>query len=133
MQIKKRLLCPERLRKTPPQFSWVDQRLVRQGHLRRCDPAAWALYLALVVVADAQGLSYYSDGSLARILAMDPVQLSGARARLCQAGFVAWQAPLYQVLSLEPAVAEDPRPPRVGGVRGVGEILAAVLEKGGGR
>jgi len=33
MQIIKRVLCPERLRKVPPQFSWVDQRLVRQHSL----------------------------------------------------------------------------------------------------
>jgi hypothetical protein len=31
--ITKRLLCPERLRQVPPQFSWIDQRLVRDGHL----------------------------------------------------------------------------------------------------
>ena len=39
MQIKKRVLCPERLRKVPAQFSWVDQRLVRQRYLQRCDHA----------------------------------------------------------------------------------------------
>jgi hypothetical protein len=31
--ITKRLLCPDRLRRVPPQFSWIDQRLVRDGHL----------------------------------------------------------------------------------------------------
>ena len=60
MQIRKRVLCPQRLRKVPAQFSWVDQRLVRQRFIERCEPAAWALYLVLVIVADAQGLSYYS-------------------------------------------------------------------------
>ena len=66
MQIRKRVLCPERLRKVPAQFSWVDQRLVRQRYVERCDPAALALYLVLVTVADAEGLSYYSDASLER-------------------------------------------------------------------
>jgi hypothetical protein len=31
----KRLLCPERLRQVPRQFSWIDQRLVREGHIAR--------------------------------------------------------------------------------------------------
>lgn len=131
MQIKKRVLCPERLRKVPAQFSWVDQRLVRHRYIQRCEPAAWALYLVLVTVADAQGLSYYSEGSLARMLRLDPLRLSAARAQLCQAGLVVYQPPLYQVLALaEPA---SPQPPglRSGQMRRLQDILAHVLEKGG--
>jgi len=51
----KRLLCPERLRLVPHRFSWIDQRLVRDGHCARCGPNALALYFLLVTVADAQG------------------------------------------------------------------------------
>jgi hypothetical protein len=47
MQIKKHVLRPERLRRIPGQFSWIDQRLVRDRHLRDCDHAALALYLVL--------------------------------------------------------------------------------------
>ena len=73
----KRLLRPDRVRRVPPQFSWVDHRLVRQQRLRDCEPPAWALYLFLVTVADARGLSFYSDASIARhelevILARSP-------------------------------------------------------------
>ena len=59
--MNKKILRPDRLRQVPAQFSWVDQRLVRDNFLRHADPTAWALYLVLVTVADAQGLSYYSD------------------------------------------------------------------------
>ena len=59
--VQKRLLCPERVRKIPKQFSWIDQRLVREGHIERLSHRATALYLFLVTVADARGLSYYSD------------------------------------------------------------------------
>ena len=31
--IEKHLLCPERVRRVPPHFSWVDHRLVRDHHL----------------------------------------------------------------------------------------------------
>lgn len=53
-------------------------------------------------VADAQGLSYYSDASLMRRLTMDQLQLSASRRQLLQAGLIAYEKPLYQVLSLDP-------------------------------
>ncbi len=131
MQIKKRVLCPERLRQVPPQFSWVDQRLVRQRYVQRCDHAALALYLVLVTVADAQGLSYYSDESLERMLRLDHAGLSAGRSQLTQAGLVVYQKPLYQVLALEqPAPVLAPAP-RSGQMRSLKEVLAQVLEKGG--
>jgi len=101
MKIKKRILCPERLRRIPGQFSWIDQRLVRDSYLQQCDHGALALYLVLVTVADAQGLSYYSDAALERMLAMEHPQLLGARHQLCHAGMVTYDKPLYQVLALE--------------------------------
>ena len=100
--MKKRVLCPERLRKIPPQFSWVDHRLVRENYFTRCEHSAWALYLFLVSVADVDGLSYYSDASLMRRLKLDPVQLSASRQQLLQVGLIAYAKPLYQVLGLEP-------------------------------
>ena len=65
---RKRVLRPDRLRRVPPQFSWIDQRLVRERHIERCDVPALALYLVLVIVADSQGLSYYGEASLGRLL-----------------------------------------------------------------
>lgn len=131
MQIIKRVLCPERLRQVPPQFSWVDQRLVRQHHVEHCDAPALALYLVLVTVADAQGLSYYSDASLERMLRLDHAGLCAARAQLCQRGLVAYQKPLYQVLGLEAASVGAPPPPRVGQCLSLRDALQRVLEKGG--
>ena len=69
--IVKRLLCPERVRRVPEQFSWVDHRLVREGHIKRCGLEALALYLLLVTVGDADGVSYYSDTAVARLLSLD--------------------------------------------------------------
>src|SRR5579862_8153532 len=101
MKIKKRVLCPERLRRIPGQFSWIDQRLVRDRYLQRCDHGALALYLVLVTVADAEGLSYYSDTTLERMLNIEHGRLLTARHQLCQAGLLAYDKPLYQILSLE--------------------------------
>lgn len=104
MKIHKRILSPERLRRCPAQFSFLDHRLVRAGYLRRADASAWALYLVLVTVGDAHGLSYYSDASLARLLSLTPAQITAARRQLLAAGLIAYEEPLYQVLALEPAV-----------------------------
>jgi hypothetical protein len=131
MQIKKRVLCPERLRKVPAQFSWVDQRLVRQRYIERCEPSAWALYLVLVTVADAEGLSYYSDASLGRMLRLDQLTLSAARAQLCAAGLLMYQKPLYQVLALEDSAPPGAPVSRSGQTRSLKDILAHVLETGG--
>ncbi len=70
--MKKRVLNPERLRKVPAQFSWIDHRLVQENYFVRCEHRAWALYLFLASVGDAEGLSYYSDASLMRIRTRNP-------------------------------------------------------------
>ena len=52
-------------------------------------------------MADAEGLSYYSEPTLERMLNMEHGQLLSARHQLCQAGMLVYEKPLYQVLSLE--------------------------------
>jgi hypothetical protein len=99
--MEKHLLDPERLRKIPPQFSWIDQRLVREHHIERLSHAAAALYLFLLTVADARGLSFYSERSIGRYLAITPERLDNARKELLRADLIAYQNPLYQVLSLD--------------------------------
>lgn len=127
--MQKRVLCPERLRQVPAQFSWIDQRLVRENFLRRAEPAAWALYLALVTVADAQGLSYYSDESLSRLLQLEPLQLAQARQQLVAGDLLAYQKPLYQVLSLPRTFTPAPSV-RAGQALSVGDILRRAVEGG---
>jgi hypothetical protein len=113
LSMHKRPLSFSKLRKVPRQFSWVDQRLVRERYIDQLSPEACALYLFLVTVADAQGLSYYAERSLCRRLSMDPLALHQARRALIQLGLVAYDHPLYQVLALETApqrpVPETPR------------------------
>ncbi len=130
MQIKKHILCAERLRRVPAQFSWVDQRLVRQRWVDQCDHAALALYLVLVTVADAEGLSYYSDASLERMLHFNAAGLNEARGQLCRLGLIAYEPPLYQVLSLETPTPGTLPSRRAGQVLSVKEVLHRLLEKG---
>ena len=111
MAVLKRVLCPQRLRRVPPQFSWIDHRLVRHRHICRCSHPALALYLFLVTVCDGEGLSYYSDATLARLLHLDSLALAHARQELISASLIAYQSPLYQVLALEDSgqTVESPR------------------------
>ena len=99
--IHKQLICPAKVRRPPPQFSWIDQRLVRQHYIELCDHETLALYLFLVTVADAQGLSFYGDQKLCQSLNMDAPALARARNWLIRLQLIAYQAPLYQVLALE--------------------------------
>ena len=120
----KRLLRPERLRAVPSQFSWLDHRLVRERHLDRCSTEALALYLFLVTVADAKGLSYYGDASVCARLGVSAEQLDVARQALIGADLIAYEAPLYQVLSLDrPATAERPAMRRDRGPRSLADLL----------
>lgn len=96
----------------PAQFSWVDQRLVRNRHFDRLDVFAAALYLFLITVADARGLSWYGDNSTARRLSIDEERLRRARDDLVRAGLVAYVRGLYQVLALDDRMPQPPAPPR---------------------
>ena len=100
MNERKQVVCEERVRQVPRQFSWVDHRLVRDGFCRRCQPEELALYLFLITVGDAEGLSYYSEASMGRLLTLPPEQLPALREGLCRADLVAYRQPLYQVLEL---------------------------------
>jgi len=125
--IVKRVLRPERLRQVPAGFGWVDHRLVRCGFISRCDHAGLALYLFLITVADAQGLSYYSDAAICRRLRLEPRQLTAVRQQLVQAQLVAYQKPLYQVLALDSTVG-DKGEERAGKVQSTADILRRVLQ-----
>jgi len=81
---------------------------VREQYIDRCSHPAATLYLFLVTVSDAKGISYYADASIRQRLSMDQETLQQARDNLVETGLIAWKKPLYQVLSLD---AEIP-PPR---------------------
>jgi hypothetical protein len=110
----KRLIDARRMRKSPSRgFGWIDHRLLRHGYMERCSPQALALYVLLVCASDAQGLSYYSDGRAAQLLSLELVALSHARGELIQLGLIAYQKPLYQLLSLEGELnVGEGRPPQ---------------------
>jgi len=98
----KRVLHSERLRKIEGSFSWIDHRFITGGFLRDLSTLEILLYLFLVAVSDRNGLSFYHDDRMASLLKMDLPALGQARKGLLQRSLVAYQPPLYQVLSLPP-------------------------------
>lgn len=125
--IVKEPVMKDRVRKIPGSFSWIDHRLVRQRYIESCTHEQSALYLFLVCVADARGLSYYSGKSIIRQLNMDMETLRQARSGLIKNNLIAWQEPIYQVLSLEPRII----PRDSGQMMSLAQVLAGAA--GGGR
>ncbi len=96
----KRPISFPKLRKVPKQCSWVDQRLVRDHPIDPLRHEACTLSLFLVTVADAEGLSVYSERSLCQRLSMTLTGVRQARQALIPRALVASQSPLSQVLAL---------------------------------
>jgi len=99
---------PNRLRQVPSQFSWIDHRLVREGYFEQCSCDALALYLFLLTVADARGLSYYSQPNLMKQLKFGTVRFMQARTELIETRLIAYRHPLYQVLTLDTGSVQKP-------------------------
>jgi hypothetical protein len=109
----------------------VDHRLIRDNRLTGCACEAWALYLFLVTVSDSEGLSYYSDPTLAQRLGLSEQEVRTARGQLLRADLIAYETPLCQVLSLEPAASRCPvrsvRQPTEDTTVSIGEVLGALM------
>jgi len=99
MAIKK-LLYPERVRKIEGSFSWIDHRFVTGGFLHDLSMIEILLYLFLVAVSDRNGLSFYHDDRIASLLKIDLPALGKAREGLIRRSLLAYEFPLYQILSL---------------------------------
>lgn len=100
--ILKRILCPERLRKIEGSFGWIDHRFVTGGFIHELSAVEILLYFFLVAVSDRYGLSFYHDDRIASLLKIDLPALGKARESLMQRSLLAYDPPLYQVLSLPP-------------------------------
>ena len=124
--VEKRLICPQRIRKIPKTFSWLDHRLVSDHHIDRLSHQAAALYLFLVTVADAQGVSYYSNQTILQRLTMDANTLMQARHELIRIGLIAYQKPLYQVLAVDTPIEATRKYP--GHIQSLGQIFKQIGE-----
>lgn len=100
---------PGRIRRIQGSFAWIDHRLVRDGHFDRLSLVDMAVYFFLVIVADANGVSFYRKDLISKRLGIDWDQFEEAKARLLERRFIAFRPftsgdvdGFYQVLPVPP-------------------------------
>lgn len=96
----KKILDHNRVRKIEGSFSWIDHRFITGGFLQELSTIEILLYLFLVAVSDRHGLSFYHDDRICSILKISLTSLGEAREGLIFRSLIAYEPPLYQVLSL---------------------------------
>ena len=104
---------PSRIRRITCSFSWLDHRLLREGHLAAMEPAEMLLYFFLVLVGDRNGISFYGYEKICALLQIDPERLLAACTRLLDKSLIAFDDGRYQVLQLPacPRRAEETTEP----------------------
>ena len=98
----KKILDHDRLRKIEGSFSWIDHRFITGGFLQELSTIEILFYFFLVAVSDRHGISFYHDDRICSILKVPLTSLGQAREGLIQRSLIAYESPLYQVLSLPP-------------------------------
>lgn len=105
--IEKKPLHPNRIRKINGSFAFVEHRFLRDGFWAGLDHQQLLLYLFLIIVADRNGLSYYSYDKICTLLRIPLDEYIVVRNALIDQDLIAFDGYLFQVLSLP---EEVPRP-----------------------
>jgi len=136
MPLKKPLpvLLPDRLRRIPCSFAWIDHCIRSKGFLKRLRPEDIGLYLFLTLAADRNGLSCWRLDRIERdIPCFDRHALWDARSRLAQLNLIAYRpwsdgSPdgCYQLLAVD-------RPPQAKPQDSLSPELATLFESIGRR
>jgi len=112
--ISREPINPNRVRKITGSFSWLDHRLLHDGHLQAMSPEEMLLYFFLVLVGDRQGMSFYHYDKICAFLKMELDAMISARTRLVQKALIAFDGRRYQVLQLPRNQAPPPQKPAPG-------------------
>ena len=83
------LPCPERVRKIPGSFGWLDARLLHEDWLSRLGAEGTSALSFLALAANREGASYYGREKMARLLGMRREEVDRALARLIELELVA--------------------------------------------
>jgi hypothetical protein len=98
--IEKSPLCPERVRQITGSFAFLEHRFVRDGFWTSLSHHELLLYVFLVLVADRNGLSYYSFDKSCALLQLSLDDYLVARNALIKKDLIAFDGHLFQVLAL---------------------------------
>lgn len=98
--IKKSLIVPQRRRVIKPPFAWIDRNYLFSGFFSCLSHHENLLYFFLALVADNDGLSYYSYDKICQLLKLDFNDYRRARDELVHKQLIASDGRQFQLLSL---------------------------------
>jgi hypothetical protein len=98
--IEKSPLCPERVRKITGSFAFLEHRVLRDGFWTSLTQHELLLYIFLVLVADRNGLSYYSVDKICALLQLSLDDYLLARKARIKKDLIAFDGHLFPVLAL---------------------------------
>lgn len=106
-QIETHPLEPDRIRKITGSFAFIEHRFLHDGFWGSLDHHQLLLYLFLIIVADRNGLSYYSYDKICTLLRISVDEYILARDALIDQDMIAFDGYLFQVLSLPEKVTRS--------------------------
>lgn len=107
-RIQKKPLDPERVRRINGSFAFIEHRFLRDGFWASLEPHQLLLYLFLILVADRNGISYYSFDKICTLVGLSLDEYIEARNTLIAKDLIASNGHLFQVLSLPEQVVSAP-------------------------
>jgi hypothetical protein len=108
--IDKTPLIAERIRRINGSFSFVEHRFLRSGFWQTLSHEELLLYFFLILVADRNGVSFYSYDKICSLLKVHLDDYILARNGLIEKDLIAFDGHLFQVLSLpESSVPQPPK------------------------
>ena len=128
--IAKTMIMPEWQRRLAAPFAWIDRRFLFDGFLASLSPRENLLYFFLVLVADRDGVSFYSYDKICTLLKLDVDAYIQARDGLIRQQLIAFDGQRFQVLALPKSASAWRRPAhtdvasRHSGVQALSEIFA---------
>lgn len=108
--ITKTPLDRDRVRKIAGSFAFVEHRFLRSGFFSVLTQHELLLYIFLVLVADRNGLSYYSYDKICILLKITLDDYIIARDGLIDKDLIAFNGHLFQVLSMPKQPPQDRAP-----------------------
>jgi len=100
MKIEKKPIVPDRIRKIEGSFAFIEHKYLRHGFGTSLEHRELLRDLFLVLVADREGLSYYSYDKICTMLRIRLEQYIVVRDSLIEKDLIAFDGTIFQVLSL---------------------------------
>jgi len=98
--IKTKILCPNRVRRITGSFAFIEHRFLRDEFWESLSHRELLLYVFLVLVADRNGVSYYSYDKIYSLLRISMDEYLNTRDALIDKDLIAFDGYFFQVLSL---------------------------------